>query len=55
MGTCERCGLRPAEPQPCPGDGREHHHGRVHIKGGGQQAVCHQCWKDVYDEWRPNG
>jgi hypothetical protein len=52
MGPCDRCGQQ-AWPNPCPGDGSEHHHGRVHIKGGGLQAVCHECWKQVYDEWNP--
>lgn len=50
MITCERCKTRDAEPANCPGDGSSHHHGRVHVAGGGLQAVCPACLIDVTAE-----
>ncbi len=49
--ACERCLINEAEAAQCPGDGGFHHHGFVHIKGGGIQAVCRDCLIDVALEW----
>ncbi len=36
----------------CPGDGRLHHHGQVHIPKGGLEAVCANCIALVKMEWQ---
>jgi hypothetical protein len=47
---CCRCGAESVV-NICPGDGRLHHHGRVHTKNGGLEAVCSKCIEDVRKEW----
>lgn len=48
---CERCDARPARGQVCPGDGRYHHHGRVHTVTDGLELVCDACRQTIADEW----
>jgi hypothetical protein len=36
----------------CPGDGRLHHHGQVHVPEKGLQAVCANCIQLVKAEWQ---
>jgi hypothetical protein len=47
---CERCGAE-SRPNGCAGDGRTHHHGRVHTLDGGLQALCLRCAATAADEW----
>jgi len=39
---CQRCGGE-SVPNICEGDGRYHHHGRVHTVAGGLEALCRPC------------
>lgn len=48
---CERCGAE-SVPNVCEGDGKQHHHGRVHTKKGKLQALCGPCAKWIADEWK---
>jgi hypothetical protein len=56
---CYLCG-GPANRQVCPGDGRYHHHGCVHLPErngnehwrGGLEAVCNGCFPLVEAEWQ---
>jgi hypothetical protein len=36
----------------CPGDGRLHYHGRVHVPGGGLEPVCSGCLEHVKAQWQ---
>ena len=49
---CEVCNKLPSKPQICPGDGSNHHHGGVHIKGGGCKNVCDNCFEEIEAEWK---
>lgn len=42
-----------ARRQVCPGDGRYHHHGCIHLPegAGGLGAVCDECYPIVEAEW----
>lgn len=48
---CARCGAESVS-NVCEGDGRLHHHGRVHTRAGDLQALCGPCGKVVADEWK---
>ena len=52
---CYLCGGE-ARRQICPGDGRYHHHGCVHLPSaggrGGLEAVCNDCFPLVEAEWQ---
>lgn len=48
---CQRCGAE-SVPNVCEGDGRFHHHGRVHTIGGGLEALCKSCGQIAAQEWK---
>jgi hypothetical protein len=48
---CFLCGAESVA-NSCPGDGRLHHHGRVHIPGGGLEPVCGGCIEKVKAGWQ---
>ena len=59
--VCARCG-RPAGRQTCPGDGRKHGHGEIHLPergvdgfppGARLAACCDQCLPLVWEAWNP--
>lgn len=56
--ACVRCtrlgSTNRATKHRCPGDGGDHHHGRVHVKGGKQEAVCDIHIDEVWMEWNPS-
>jgi hypothetical protein len=52
---CERCEARPGLPHPCPGDGRSHGHGMIHVKNEGLAWVCCPCADEIAKEWNKRG
>lgn len=48
---CERCGAE-SVPNVCEGDGKQHHHGRVHTRAGDLQALCRPCGNIAAGEWK---
>lgn len=48
---CGRCGAE-SVPNICEGDGRLHHHGRIHTPGGKLEALCRSCGDAANGEWK---
>lgn len=48
---CEICGENEWKVQYCNGDGRLHHHGAIHTKGGGLKRVCNKCANEDAKKW----
>lgn len=44
------CGAE-SVPNTCNGDGRRHHHGMIHTKGGGLAAMCSECAANDRLDW----
>ncbi len=54
MADCDRfdeCGHQ-GRPNICEGDGRSHHHGRVHTKAGGLEWLCGTHYQMDAASWR---